>query len=105
MKFGRIVSKSERFVNQGETGASGGQGEALPLLASSPLKGLSPLRIPWSVPLCGTGGERSICPPGGVREPQPSDCQTAADDMRVSSGSLAKQGFLTPFATVQAEGE
>jgi len=25
--------------------------------------------------------------------------------MRVSSGSLAKQGFLTPFATVQAEGE
>jgi len=35
---------------------------------------------------------------GGVGGPKPSDFCSEADDMRVSFGSLAKQGFLAGFS-------
>jgi len=39
----------------------------------------------------------SIKSPGGVGGPQPSDFYSEADDMCISLGSLAQQGFLAGF--------
>jgi len=44
-----------------ETGASGGQGKALPSLASHPLKGQRPLRIPCLRPFYGLRGDVFCC--------------------------------------------